>query len=108
MMITRKALVAAWCVASAAIVAPVVASAAVGVDIDIAPPAPRVEVVRMLGEILLQERESLGFAALSGQGLYRPRFATLVQADNEVVAAPASEVNATSREEDATTRRGCN
>jgi hypothetical protein len=45
MMITRKALVAAWCVASAAIVAPVVASAAVGVDIDIAPPAPRVEVV---------------------------------------------------------------
>jgi hypothetical protein len=45
MKIATKALLMSLCVAGSAVVVPSIASAGVGIDIDIAPPAPRVEVV---------------------------------------------------------------
>src|ERR1700733_272812 len=42
---TTKALLMALCIAGSAVVAPTLATACIGIDIDIAPPAPRVEVV---------------------------------------------------------------
>jgi len=42
---TGRAFIMSLCVAGSAMLAPVVASAAVGVDIMVAPPAPQVEVV---------------------------------------------------------------
>ena len=42
---TTKALLMSLCIAGSAVVVPTMASAAIGIDIDIAPPAPRVEVV---------------------------------------------------------------
>jgi hypothetical protein len=44
-MATRKLLLATLCLTAAASLAPAVSSAGVNVDIDVAPPAPRVEVV---------------------------------------------------------------
>ena len=44
-MVSRKALIAALLVAISAIAAPALTVAAVNIDIDVAPPAPRVEVV---------------------------------------------------------------
>lgn len=44
-MATRKLLLATLWLAAAASMAPVVSSAAVSIDIDVAPPPPRVEVV---------------------------------------------------------------
>jgi hypothetical protein len=44
-MPTRKLLLATLWLAATASIAPVVSSAAVNIDIDVAPPAPRVEVV---------------------------------------------------------------
>jgi WXXGXW repeat (2 copies) len=41
----RRTLILSLCLAGGAMLAPVVASAAVGIDITIAPPAPQVEVV---------------------------------------------------------------
>jgi len=40
-----KALLMSVCIAGSAVIAPTIASAGIGIDIDIAPPAPRVEVV---------------------------------------------------------------
>ena len=40
-----KALLMSVCIGGSAVIAPAVVSAGVGIDIDIAPPAPRVEVV---------------------------------------------------------------
>jgi hypothetical protein len=45
MKMTRKALLVSLCIAGSAMTVPVGASAGVGVDIDIAPPAPQVEIV---------------------------------------------------------------
>jgi hypothetical protein len=42
---TTKALLMSLCIGGSVIVAPTLASAGVGIDIEIAPPAPRVEVV---------------------------------------------------------------
>ena len=42
---TTKALLMTLCIAGSAAVAPTLATAGIGIDIDIAPPAPRVEVV---------------------------------------------------------------
>jgi len=44
-MATRKLLLATLWLAATASIAPAVSSAAVNIDIDVAPPAPRVEVV---------------------------------------------------------------
>lgn len=44
-MLIRKAVLATLLAASAVITAPGVANAAVNIDIDVAPPAPRVEVI---------------------------------------------------------------
>jgi len=45
MKMTRTALFMSLCVAAGALTAPAVVSAGVGIDIDIAPPAPQVEIV---------------------------------------------------------------
>jgi hypothetical protein len=42
---TGRAFIMSLCIAGSAMLAPVIASAAVGVDITVAPPAPQVEVV---------------------------------------------------------------
>jgi hypothetical protein len=42
---TRKALLMSLCIAGSAIAVPTLVSAGVGIDINIAPPAPQVEVV---------------------------------------------------------------
>jgi len=45
MKMTTKALLVSLCIAGSTMLAPVVASAGIGIDIDIAPPAPQVEIV---------------------------------------------------------------
>ena len=45
MKVTTKALLMSLCIAGGAVGAPMLASAGAGIDINIAPPAPRVEVV---------------------------------------------------------------
>jgi hypothetical protein len=45
MKMTGRTLLMSFCIAGSATIAPVVASAGIGIDIDIAPPAPRAELV---------------------------------------------------------------